>query len=411
MLRSPPSPPAVLAAAVVAVAGLWWTATAGASQIVYQCGAGVCAVDPDGADAPVTLTAAGRVAGVTSDGRTAAWVTPDSSLVERPLAPGGLDATLFSGEIYDFPRISPSGAQALWSFYLGGYGWYTYLAPGSGGGYPPAIASSTYQTTHGWLGTTPLVAVHGGGTAPSQLCAVVAGGPVCDTPLASEPDVATQIAFPSGRPGGDEIVAIRGAAPSSFGVPVTGRIALYSTATHTRVRDVTTVGTDAHPALSAEGDRVAFERSGEIYVASTTGADLRRVATGTMPFWGGPRTLPSGPGAPGPAPGPTPAPGPDAAPGRPAVASSSLRYRSGRIAVAIRCTGASACAGTLRLRRGAVTLGARAYRIARGGRATIAVRPTARGRRIISRSRTLRVVVRLTPRVGAPVAKRVTLRR
>jgi hypothetical protein len=62
------------------------TAAASASTIAYQCGDAVCAIDPDAGAAPKQLTANGRFAGLTRDGRTAAWVDPSGALAQAPLA-------------------------------------------------------------------------------------------------------------------------------------------------------------------------------------------------------------------------------------------------------------------------------------------------------------------------------------
>lgn len=409
----------VLCAAVLAATLAVPAAEARASQIVYQCGPGVCAVDPDSGAPPRTLTGDGRVAGVTEDGRTAAWVE-GSSLVLRPLEAGGADRTLFSGEIYDLPRISPGGDQALWSFYLGGTGWFTYLAPGTGTGYPPAVASSTNQTTHGWMGSTVLVTRRGTDTTVSRICAEAVGGPACDTLLATEPAAGEQIAFPDGNRAGTEIVAIRGPESTGVGVPVAGRLSVY--AGGTRVRDLTDGTQDAYPSFSFEGDRVAFQRGDGIWVVSAAGGQPVRVATGSVPTWGGPRTVTSAP-APQPTPAPTPTPGtPTPGPGQPAgpgttasgpsIASTRLRYRDGRIRVQVRCAGTATCRGTARVVRGRTVVASRSYVVRAGRSVALALRPTRAGRRLLARTRALRVTVAVRPAGSRrSTTRRLTLRR
>ncbi|WP_320668711.1 NHL repeat-containing protein [Patulibacter defluvii] len=95
----------------------------------------------------------------------------------------------------------------------------------------------------------------------------------------------------------------------------------------------------------------------------------------------------------------------------PRVASSSLRYRRGRIAVAVRCGGSRACRGTVRIKKGKATLGRRGYALKAGRQATVAVTPSASGRRVIARARTQRVTVQLKPSKGKAVSAALTLRR
>lgn len=381
---------------------------ASASTIVYQCGGGVCAVDPDTDAAPRTLTGDGLVTGITEDGKTASWVT-GSSLVERPLSAGGRNLTLFDGEIYDFPRISPDGTRALWSFFLSGYGWFTYLAPSTGSGYPPAVASSTYQTSHGWLGSSPLVARRGFDANLARICAEAVGGASCDTLIATDPD--SQVSFPSGSRDGDSVVAVRGPAPSTFGIPLSGRISIYSSNTKTRVRDVTAGTDDAYPSFSFEGDRVTFERSGEIYVVAATGGTPRKVATGSMPFWGGKHTVPGDPPDPPTGPGDPGDPGGGDPVSAPKIASKSLRLRKGMIPVTIRCAGSARCAGKASIKKGRKLVAGRAYSLKAGRRGTVKLKPTRRGIRILGKARRQKVTVQLKPKRGKPVSRKLTLSR
>ena len=57
---------------------------------------------------------------------------------------GGTERALFTGEMYDYPTISPDGSKALWSVYLDtGFsaGWYTYEYTGPPG--PPPAPETT----------------------------------------------------------------------------------------------------------------------------------------------------------------------------------------------------------------------------------------------------------------------------
>ena len=425
-------------------------ASSSASTIVYQCGPAVCAVDPDSTSGPRQLTADGRVAGVTRDGATAAWVASSPvRIVEAPVA-GGAERALFTGEVYDDPRISPDGSKALWSWYLGGSGWYTYEyagPPPSAGQYPPAIGSSTYQTSHGWLGERPLIARRGHDGSRSKVCDALAGnvGAGCtdEQALATEADTGSQIAFPDGAPDGSSIVAIRGPAPSAFGIPVAGTVALYSTTTRGRVRDLTPGATgDTHPVFSADGSRVAFERAGEIWVVDVAGGAPRRVATGTMPFWGGSRTTtepePGTPGQPGgPAPGGPGAGGPGTggpgtgsgggAGGGPAPRLAAALVgrgrisdlRRGRLRVRVTAPVAGRVRVTLAVSRATARrlgLGRRTTLATAGGRARTATslmlrpRPSSRAARGLRRARSLAITLRasVTPTRGAT---RTTTRR
>lgn len=442
--------------ALGAVGVLAGASGAGASTIAYQCGAAVCAVDPDTAAAPRQLTPDGRVAGIMRDGARAAWVASSPQRIVLAPVAGGAESTLFSGEVYDFPAISPSGTKASWTWFFSGYGWYTYAytgppPPPPAGQYPPAVASSTYQTTAGWLGEAPIVTVRGSadGTTKAQICRAVAGGPVCDALLASDPD--SQVSFPDGSPDGSQVVAIRGPIPSAYGTPVAGTVALYSIASGTRVRDLTPGASgDTHPVFSADGTRVAFERDGGIWVVNVSGGAPRRVATGSTPFWGGARTLggdpePPGPGTPEP-PGPgTPEPGPPQPPGPgtpqpptpPApggngsggaevsarlvghprlreLARSGLRVRiagttAGRVQV--RLTIARATARRLGLGR-RTTLATGAGRLAPGRTLTVRLRPPRSIAARLARARVLALSLRTTctPSGGRPVRTTTAVR-
>ena len=259
-----------------------------ASTIVYQCGTSVCAIDPDtpGTTQRVIKPNA-TAAGITADGTRAAYMTPGQ-------APGGIhlisladgsEQVLTYGEIYDVPRISPSGTKASWTWYFPGYGWYTYYFPTQDGLWT-SIVSSTYQTGQGWLGEDMIVSRRG---TPATICIEYpppGNGASCDVQVATDPNL--QIGYPSGSPDGQWIVAVRGPAPSAFGIPVAGNIGLYSVATHTLERDLTQNAPDSFPTFSPDGQRIAFVRNGMIRVLDIApGSSSVPIVAGDTPYWGG----------------------------------------------------------------------------------------------------------------------------
>ncbi|MEV4420296.1 hypothetical protein AB0L40_10020 [Patulibacter sp. NPDC049589] len=285
---------AVPVLATLAVLGA--AAPAGASTIEYQCGPNVCAVDPDVAGSAHQLVAGATATGITRDGATVAWTLPNPHGVVLSPVGGGATTPLFTGPVYEYPRLSPDGTHVLWEF-PDTNGWYTYEAPDASATTTSTVGSSISQTTHGWLNGQPLVVFRGfvneSTNTLSRICAPAPpASPNCATVLAADPD--SQISLPDGAPDGQSIVAVRGPAPSTIGAPTEGTIALYSTATHTRVRDLTSGPADSRPAFSADGARVAFERAGGIWVVDVAGGDPRKVADGTAPFWGGPTTVAGG---------------------------------------------------------------------------------------------------------------------
>lgn len=282
---------------LILTAALGAPAAADASTIVYQCGEGVCAVDPDTGAAPRTLTAKGRMAGVTRDGKTASWVPPSGGFVQAPVA-GGAARTVFTGEVVAQPSMSPDGTQYL----------YWYPGPDGFGGLNAVwinrvtvagskVDSLSYcgfcATSHGWLNTMAIAAFPAETKEgePSEVCRIATSEEVpgvsssCVKPLAS--DSRGGIGFPSGNRAGTEIVA---ALTPGERTGIKGRIVRYSLATGAPIADVTTGTADTAPAFSYEGDRVVFERGGQIVVHDLGSGAERVVAQGLYPFWGGART-------------------------------------------------------------------------------------------------------------------------
>jgi hypothetical protein len=367
---------------------------ASASTVVYQCGGAVCAVDPDAGGSPRQLAAQGRVAGITRDGITASWVDAAGKLVQAPVAGGDARPVPYDGEVVNQPLLSPDGTKYLW-WYPGpdGFGglnavWVRRLSVGrpetDGIGF-----CSFCVISHGWLGETAIGGLPADSRrgVPSQVCSMASPAEApevsgtCVKVLAS--DARGGIGFPTGNAAGTEVVAVLtpGADTGSE-----GRIVRYSLASGAAIGDVTEGTTDTTPAFSAEGDRVVFERDDQIVVKDLAGGAEHVLGPGTYPHWGGARTAAL-------------------------VRSSTLRYRAGKIAVRVACTGTQACRGTLRIKKAATTIGTRAYRVAAGKTGTVTVKPSRRGRRALGSRRTQTVSVQLKPSTGAPVTRSLKLRR
>jgi hypothetical protein len=349
---------------VVLLVAATHAAPASASTLVYQCGEAICATDPDTGAVPQQLTPSGRLAGLTRDGRTASWVTP-SGIVQAPVA-GGAPQTVFTGEVVVQPSMSPDGTRYLYSYAgpdgLGGFNaiWINRIA--LTGQKVEDISFCFYcATSHGWLNDLSIAAFprSENGLRPSQVCRVASNeevpgvGESCVQVLAT--DTRGGIAFPSGNAAGSEVVA---ALSPGERMGIRGRIVRYSLATGAPIADVTTGATDTTPAFSLEGDRVAFERDGQIMVKDLAGGAERVIGPGVYPFWGGSRTVQ--------APAPEPAP-----------MSDSVRARStrgGRVLVRVTCSGACRIRASLRISP------ATARRLGLGRRRTIATASGSRSR-------------------------------
>ena len=388
----------ILFAALSGVCLLLLTAApASASTIVFQCGPAVCAVDPDTGEQPRRLAPDGRVAGVTRDGVTASWVDPSGALVKAPVAGGAPAPIGFGGSVVNQPLMSPDGARYLW-WYPGpdGFGgnngiWVRRLTVGSAESEGVGFCSFCV-ISHGWMGTTAIGGLPADTSrgVPSRVCSMLtpAEAPTvsgtCVSVLAS--DARGGIGFPSGNAAGTEVVA---ALTPGESTGIKGRIVRYSLANGAALPDVTAGTTDTTPVFSPEGDRVAFERDGQIVIKDLTGAGAERVlAPGVYPHWGGARTVV----------GPT-------------LRSTTLRYRKGKIAVQVACTGTAACTGTVRIKKGKTTIGSRSYRVAGGKSGTVTIKPSRRGARSLGSRRAQTVSVELKPSTGDAVKKSLKLRR
>ncbi|MBE2315807.1 hypothetical protein DVA67_007455 [Solirubrobacter sp. CPCC 204708] len=370
---------------------------ASASTVVFQCAEAVCAVDPDTGEKPRQLAPAGRVAGVTRDGVTASWVDPSGALVKAPVAGGAPAPIGFNGSVVNQPLMSPDGSRYLW-WYNGpdGFGglnavWVRRLTVGAAES--EGVGFCSYCViSHGWLGNTAIGALPADTRPgePSKVCTMASPAEApqvsgtCVAPIAA--DTRGGVGFPGANAAGTELVAVL---TPGEGTGIKGRIVRYSLANGAAMGDVTAGTTDTTPVFSPEGDRVAFDRDGQIVIKDLTGAGTERVlAAGSYPHWGGARTVVG-----------------------PALRSSSLRYRGGKIAVRVACTGTATCRGTLRIKRGKTTVGSRAYRVAGGRSGTVTVKPSRRGGRALGSRRSQTVSVQLKPSTGEAVTKSLKLRR
>jgi hypothetical protein len=383
----------ILVCAAVAAMLAAGATSASASTIVYQCGPAVCAVDPDAGGKPRQLTADGRLAGLTGDGVTASWVDPSGALVQAPVAGGAPVTVPFTGTVSNQPSMSPDGTRYLW-WYAGpdGFGglnavWVRRLTVGQ-----PETEGMSFcglcVTSHGWLGSTPIAAFPSQPprAEPSQVCrlATPAEEPAvsgsCVQVLVS--DSRGGIGFPSGNAAGTEIVAAM--TPGEV-TGIRGRIVRYSIATGGPIVDVTEGTTDTTPVFSAEGDRIAFERDGQIVVKDLGDGAERVVGTGVYPFWGGARSLPL----------------------RVAKTLAARALRKGRASVRVDCPAACRVRASLQVGRAtARRLGlGRSRTIAtasgsrkRAGTATLRLRATGKSRPRLARLRSYRATLGVTVR-------------
>ena len=364
-------------------------ATATGSVLGYQCGEGVCLIDPDVPGAqPVVVVPNGRFAGVTADGRTVAWVQPSGDLVTAPTA-GGAPTTVYTGAVGFQPVISPDGGSFLWQFAVpvNGY-YYTYrLDVATQDVY--GIAACSCTVTHGWAGPTSIGAFPTDTGRQSSICRLDrSGDSSCVAVLAS--DSRGQLAFPDGSADGQTYVASVDVGGSAFG-GVDGPIALFNAATGAVVKDLTSNPNDVTPTLSQEGDRVAFERDDQIVIVDVATGAERVVGPGVYPSWGGTRSQQGGEDA------------------TASVRGKSLKVVVGKIKVKIACTGLGECAGAAVLVKGASVLAKKKYAIAAGTSDSVRLKLTKAGKKRFARSGKVRLTLALKGN-GTTIKKKVTVR-
>jgi hypothetical protein len=364
-------------------------ATATGSVLGYQCGEGVCLVDPDVPGAqPVVVVPDGRFAGVTADGRTVAWVQPDGSLVTAPTA-GGAPTTVYTGAVGFQPVISPDGASFLWQFAVPVNGfYYTYrLDVATQEVY--GISACSCTVTHGWAGPTSIGVFPTDNGRPSRICRLDrSGDSSCVAVLASE--TRGQLAFPDGSADGQTYVASVDVGGSEFG-GVDGPIALFSAATGAVVKDLTSNPNDVTPTLSQEGDRVAFERDDQIVIVDVATGAERVVGPGVYPSWGGTRSQAGGNNA------------------AASVRGTSVKVKAGKIKVKIACAGLGECAGNATLGKGKAVFAKKTYAVTAGKTASVKLKLTKAGKKRFARDGKVKLTLSLRGN-GATVKKKVTVR-
>ena len=373
-------------------------AAASGSVLGYQCGPGVCVIDPDVPGAqPRQLAAQGRFAGLTADGRTASWVQDGVGLVTAPVA-GGPTTTVYTESVGNAPVISPDGTQFLWQMPVPVYGYlYTYrltLANGELIG----VAACACAATHGWAGPAPIAAFPSSDTVSSRICSIgttaeTGTSSSCGAVLAADP--AAGLGFPDGTADGQFFVAAANPAKDPYGT-VRGPIALYSRATGAKVKNLTSHPTDTTPTLSQEGDRVAFERDGMIMVVDVTTGVERVVGPGVYPSWGGTRS--------------------DNPPTTPVTAGATrvkgkvLKVRKGKATVRIKCVGSDRCTGKLTAKRHGKKLAKGHFKVRPGTTKRKAFKLTRRGKHALRARRKIKVHVKVKTSTGT-IRKSMKLRR
>jgi hypothetical protein len=159
----------------------------------------------------------------------------------------------------------------------------------------------------------------------------------------------------------------------------------YSLATGAAIGDVTAGATDTTPAFSPEGDRVAFDRDGQIVVKDLAGGGERMIGPGNYPFWGGSRTLPV----------------------RVAGTLRARKLRKGRVAARVDCPAKCSVSASLqvarktarRLRAGR-TIATASGSSAGAGTVRLRLKPTRAARKRLARVRAYRATLRVTTRIA-----------
>lgn len=393
--------PLVVAAFATTVLAAPSAASAAPSKIAYGCGPEICVVDPDsGATAAITTDGAARpyaYPSLSADGtRLAALRGQD--VVAGPT--GNLAEVWESSRSVNDVALSPDGTAVLESH---AYVQNEYGCPFTGGCLVLVDKSGSSWSRGaqgvggfrrlkggggvGWLGSAVLSSSYTLGDDRHTVCATADPAPEDPTCRVVATETGRGLGDPAGSSDGRLVAAVRTAA----GAPA--QVVLYDAATTAEVR-VLAEGTA--PSFSPDAKQVAYQdTAGGISIIPTAGGKPRRVVPkGTSPSWSGGAGPGGGSGATGAS-----------------VTSSSLRYRSRKIRVTVRCAGKATCRGTLRIKKGTTVLGSRSYRVKAGKRATVTVSPTRAGRRSLARSRKHAVVVRLEPKGGTAVTRKATVRR
>jgi hypothetical protein len=387
--------PSLLLAPIVLAAALLAPGEAAASKIVYSCAPELCVVDPDtGVSATLTTDGAAdpyRHPAITRDGTTIAAERGSNTVHVGPYGGNVANPVAGTRDMNDV-AIAPDGSGVAESH---SYVENRYGCPLTGGCLELVDRSGADYTS---LGAAPVNQAHpggggvgflGGALLSSRYTLNIAMHTVCifEQPAADDAPCIPRImspntlSSPDGSPDG-RLIAVTVGDPEPA---TTSSVRIYDAATGAALR--TLAQNAGGPSFSPDGRQVAFSSDGWIHVVPVTGGTPRRVVQGVTPAWGD-----------GNAPGPH-------------LRSTALRHRNGRIPVRVLCEGTATCAGTVRLKKGSATLGARSYRVAGGKAKTVVVRPTTRGRRTIARSRTHAITVELRPRNARAATTKAKLRR
>jgi WD40-like Beta Propeller Repeat len=283
-------------------------APAGASSIVYTCGANLCRIDPKKPKRVTHLTRDGKSGGprysspsLSTNGRTLSFLKAQDLF----LANRNADSRRKLENGTSLAWISPSGRQvalikSISTIISPGFT-YPYYSPPVYGFVPflfvRGAAESESHTlarsivTAGWLGDRVVMAVQrdGDGVQPDDICLAVPVGAdgVCERTVAT--DGARTLSSGQGSPDGRYLVAVAESWSDAqdYRQTFAGAIALFDPNTGARLRDLTSGPADADPTFSPDGKQVAFRRGRDIYVVKTAGGRAKLLRRGgSEPTWG-----------------------------------------------------------------------------------------------------------------------------
>jgi Tol biopolymer transport system component len=297
---------ATRAALVAAALTLALAAPAGASSIVYTCGANLCRIDPKHPKRVTHLTRDGQPGGprytspsLSTNGRTLAF------LRARDLMLGNRDARrthkLDTGVSLSW--LSPDGGRATFiksiSTIISPGTTYPYYSPPVYGLVPFLFVRGAREReshtvarsiiTAGWLRDRVMIATfrqEGSGARPDDICLMVPVGAdgVCERTIAT--DGTRTLSSPAASPDGRYVVAVAEPWSPGFDQKFAGALALFDPNTGARLRDLTAGPADADPTFSPDGKQVAFRRGRALYVVRTAGGRAKLLRRGgSEPTW------------------------------------------------------------------------------------------------------------------------------
>lgn len=280
--------------------------SARASEIVYDCGGNLCAINPDGTG-QTQLTSDGQpgtaqeyaAPSMSRDGATLAFVYDNHVFVGGAQAPSHAGTGIASTALTALLR--PDGQElAELETVLGAVQLCTYNIDGTGRNCPYGTGSA------GWAadGSHLLISVANDNSPYNKhICYVPAAANSACSVIKAD-DVNHDLFDPSVSPDGSTLAVT--VANGMLGSATTGYIALYDYATGAFIRDLTSPSntTDQTPSWSPDGSEIAFTRGSSIYVAPVSGSpgsERQLVQSGDSPTWGGGPgdSLPGGPGGSG----------------------------------------------------------------------------------------------------------------